>query len=117
MAAVTGEKKGVTTGLAPLFQREKTVLEFHPVTSERWPDLARFSARHGRFGWCSCMRWRMSSTEFRDSTKADRQAALAKLVGAGIPVGVLGYRNGQKTRGLALGMNGRFSDFPEILLT
>jgi hypothetical protein len=31
-------------------------LTFHPVTVERLADLARFSAQHGTFRYCSCMR-------------------------------------------------------------
>jgi GNAT superfamily N-acetyltransferase len=63
--------------------------QFHPVTPERLPDLARFSTEHGKFRYCSCMRWRMTSTEFRRSTKEDRVAALAGLVQQGTPIGVL----------------------------
>jgi GNAT superfamily N-acetyltransferase len=37
------------------------------------------------------MRWRMTSTEFRRSTKPERVAALEGLVRQGIPVGLLGY--------------------------
>lgn len=67
-------------------------LHFHPVTRSRWPDLARFAAQHGKFGYCSCMRWRMTSTHYRASTKDERAAALAGLVSRGVPVGVLAYR-------------------------
>ena len=69
--------------------------EFQPVTRERLRDLARFSARHGKFHYCSCMRWRMSSGEFRRSTKETRDAALEALVCQGTPVGVLAYRGGE----------------------
>jgi GNAT superfamily N-acetyltransferase len=65
--------------------------QFHPVTRERLPDLNRFSWQHGKFRYCSCMRWRMTSTEFRRSTKPERVAALEGLVRQGIPVGILGY--------------------------
>ncbi len=70
-------------------------LEFHPVTTERASDLARFSEKHGKFRYCSCMRWRMTSTEFRLSTKESRVAALEALVCQGIPVGVLAYLDGE----------------------
>jgi GNAT superfamily N-acetyltransferase len=70
-------------------------LEFHPVTPSRLPDLARFSERHGKFRWCSCMRWRMTSSEFKQSTKDDRVAALDGLVCGGTPVGVLAYADGE----------------------
>jgi GNAT superfamily N-acetyltransferase len=66
-------------------------LEFHPVTAERLPDLARFSEQHGKFRYCSCMRWRMKSTEYQRSDKEERVAALDALVTEGTPVGVLAY--------------------------
>ena len=66
-------------------------MEFHPVTVERLPDLDRFSSQHGKFRYCSCMRWRMTSTEYQQSTKESRVAALDALVRAHVPVGVLAY--------------------------
>lgn len=66
-------------------------LGFWPVTPERLPDLERFAARHGKFRYCACMRWRMTSTQFRDSTPPERLAALTALVLAGTPIGILGY--------------------------
>jgi GNAT superfamily N-acetyltransferase len=69
-------------------------VEFHPLTQERLPDLLRFAEQHGKFRYCSCMRWRLSSTDFQRSTKESRGAALADLVNHGMPVGVLAYRSG-----------------------
>lgn len=70
-------------------------LKFHPVTPARLPDLERFSQAHGKFRYCSCMRWRLTSTEFQRSTKEKRVAALTGLVQAGTPVGVLAYLDGE----------------------
>jgi acetyltransferase (GNAT) family protein len=70
-------------------------LEFHPVTRDRLADLARFSERHGKFRYCSCMRWRMRSSQFGRSTKQSRVAALDQLVRAGMPIGVLAYLDGE----------------------
>jgi GNAT superfamily N-acetyltransferase len=64
-----------------------------PVTSERLADLEAFSRSHGTFRYCSCQRWRMTSTEFRTSGKEDRVARLEQAVADGTPVGVLGYRD------------------------
>jgi hypothetical protein len=66
-------------------------LEFYPVTRDRLADLARFSERHGKFRYCSCMRWRMRSSQFSRSTKQSRVATLDQLVRAGMPIGVLAY--------------------------
>ena len=66
-------------------------LLFLPVTAERLPDLEAFSQCHGKFRYCSCMRWRMASSAYRRSTKEDRVAAMEELVRAGTPVGILAY--------------------------
>ena len=68
---------------------------FLPVTVERLDDLARFSDRHGKFRYCSCMRWRLASAAYEASTKESRAAALAALARAGTPVGVLAYLDGE----------------------
>jgi len=70
-------------------------MQFYPVTPERLSDLARFSEQHGKFRYCSCMRWRMRSTEFQRSTKEDRVAALEGTVRLGEPVGILAYSEGE----------------------
>jgi GNAT superfamily N-acetyltransferase len=70
-------------------------LEYHPVTPERLADLGRFSERHGKFRYCSCMRWRMTSAEFQRSTKESRVATLERMICQGTPVGVLAYREGE----------------------
>ena len=70
-------------------------LQFHPVTRDRLPDLARFSEQHGKFRYCSCMRWRLRSSDFQRSTKEERVAALEGLVREGTPVGVLAYADGE----------------------
>ena len=69
--------------------------EFHPVTPERLCDLASFGESHGKFRYCSCMRWRMRSTEFQRSTKEVRVAAIEAIVRNGMPIGVLGYELGK----------------------
>jgi len=66
-------------------------LLFLPVTAERLPDLEEFSNCHGKFRYCAWMRWRMTSSAFRRSTKEDRVAALEGLVRTGTPVGILAY--------------------------
>jgi len=71
----------------PVLQR----LEYRPVTSRRLYDLQVFSQCHGRFRYCSCMRWRIPSSEYKRSTKDERVAALDALVRRDSPVGVLAY--------------------------
>jgi hypothetical protein len=70
------------------------MVEYHPVTPERLADLARFSEAHGKYRYCSCMRWRLASADFQRSTKDSRIATLDALVQQETPVGVLAYRDG-----------------------
>jgi len=39
---------------------------FLPVTPVTAGDLERFSATYGTFRWCSCQRWRLRLTPFRE---------------------------------------------------
>jgi GNAT superfamily N-acetyltransferase len=73
----------------------KAVYDFHPVTPERLVDLERYSLAHGRFRYCSCMRWRLASADYKRSTKEGRIAALDALVQHETPVGVLAYQDGE----------------------
>lgn len=69
-------------------------IDFRPVTPDNLDDLERFSSAHGKFRYCSCMRWRMTSTEFSRSDKAKRIEALRGEVASGRPTGVLAYADG-----------------------
>jgi len=71
------------------------VLRFQPVTPARRADLERFASEHGKFRHCSCMRWRLPSSEYNKRSPDARAAALDKLVADGQPVGVLAYEGGE----------------------
>ena len=59
---------------------EDSEFRFAPVTPATQADLERFSRAYGKFRWCSCLRWRLRSVQFRDA--ADRPGQLAGLVAA-----------------------------------
>src|SRR5438874_2462817 len=65
-----------------------------PSTIEH-ADPGAFSRHHGKFGYCSCMRWRLPSAQYQKLGREGRAAALRDLVSAGRPVGVLAYQGGQ----------------------
>lgn len=69
-------------------------IDCRPITPANLADLDRFSSEHGKFRY-SCMRWRMTSGQFKCSTKESRVAALADLVRQDRPVGVLAYADFQ----------------------
>ena len=85
----------MTPAMSRMAKQVTPKLEFYPVTAARLPDLDRFSERHGKFRYCSCMRWRMRSAEFKRSMKEDRVAALNRLVEQGMSVGILAYVDGE----------------------
>ena len=64
-------------------------LEYVPVTRQHLAELETFSEGHGKFRYCSCMRWRMTSTEYNRATKEQRGTALIEMARQDIPVGVL----------------------------
>ena len=71
--------------------RQNPEIHCRAVTPETSSDLATFTRCHGKFAYCSCMRWRMRSTEYQRATKKMRQARLLEMVDEGKPVGVLAY--------------------------
>lgn len=64
---------------------------YRAVTLSTLQDLTTFSGCHGKFGYCSCMRWRMASGEYRKSTKELRARRLQTMIQENQPVGVLAY--------------------------
>ena len=65
---------------------------FHPVTPDRWPDMAALFDGRGGPKPCWCMLWRRDLEGKRAPEKApDRRAAMAGLALAGRQVGLLGY--------------------------
>lgn len=75
--------------------QETPVAGFHPVDQQRWPDLVRLFEHHGNPGYCWCMRWRAPSNEFDNLKRGGRQEALQRRVCDGVPIGILGYVNGE----------------------
>ncbi len=75
-----------------MIEREPTPkISCLPITPANLADLDSCSSEHGRFRYCSCMRWRMTSTEYQRSTMDARVKALEDMVRRSQPVGVLAY--------------------------
>jgi GNAT superfamily N-acetyltransferase len=70
-------------------------LKFHPLTSDRWPDLVKLFEHHGNPGYCWCMWWRATSAEYKQLDSAGRKRALNSRVKAHTPVGILAYLEDQ----------------------
>jgi GNAT superfamily N-acetyltransferase len=70
-------------------------LGFHPVDASRWADMVRLFEGRGGPKSCWCMVWRATPEERKLNDGASRKAAMARRVAAGVPVGLLGYLDGE----------------------
>jgi GNAT superfamily N-acetyltransferase len=70
-------------------------IEVRPVGADRWADLTDLFGPSGAYSGCWCMWWRIPGGEFSGNGNAGNRAALERLVAAGEPVGLLGYRDGR----------------------
>ena len=72
----------------------KPVVEFQPLTLDRWLDLASLFEHHGYPGSCWCMWWRLNSAQYNQFDTPRKKNALQSLVKAVTPLGILGYFDG-----------------------
>ena len=68
--------------------------ETHPLTPDRWDDLARLFGPTGQQGGCWCMWNRQSSREFEQCKGDTNRALLRGLVDGGEVPGLLAYSKG-----------------------
>jgi GNAT superfamily N-acetyltransferase len=72
----------------------EATLEIHPLTPDRWDDLATLFDRPGDPRGCWCMYYRVRSREFAELWGTGARTAFRKVVGDGPPPGLLAYRDG-----------------------
>ena len=70
-------------------------MEFHPLTKERWDDFEELFGKHGAYGGCWCMWWRVTRREFEQNQGAGNRAAMQAIVESGEVPGILAYADGQ----------------------
>ncbi len=68
---------------------------FREVNRRRWGDLERLFGSPGGPKYCWCMAWRPMPPESRRGNGRIRKAALKRRVQTGVPVGLLGYIEGE----------------------
>src|SRR3972149_4341892 len=66
-----------------------------PVTLEVWPDLERLCGKHGAYGGCWCMYWRIPHKEFEKRTGEQNCRDLKKGTAGGEVPGIIGFREGE----------------------
>src|SRR5262249_5456167 len=70
-------------------------LVFREANASRWSDLERLFESRGGPKACWCMVWRATPAEAKRKDGASRKAAIARRVSANIPIGLLGYLEGE----------------------
>jgi GNAT superfamily N-acetyltransferase len=66
----------------------------HEVDASRWPDLERLFESRGGPKACWCMAWRARGAEAKNAKGSARKAAIKARVDDGVPIGLLGYVDG-----------------------
>lgn len=74
----------------------------HPVTPERWDDIAELAGSQGFHVGCWCMWWRTTNAEIDQRREGDARAGLQRLVAEGQQPGLLAYRDGEPVGWAAL---------------
>jgi hypothetical protein len=72
-----------------------TTLAVHPVTADRWDDLATLFGDRGASSGCWCMFFRLTSGEFARQAGAKAREGLRGLVRGGAVPGLLAYSQGR----------------------
>ncbi len=70
-------------------------ITFHEVDRDRWADLERLFESRGGPKYCWCMVWRSMPAGTSRSDALVKKASMKKRVDDGIPIGILGYVNGE----------------------
>ena len=71
------------------------VLEFHPLTPERWKDLEALFGVRGACGGCWCMWWRLKRSQFEKQKGQENKKNFRKIINSGEIPGILAYVNSQ----------------------
>ncbi len=72
--------------------------DVHPVTPDRWEDLAELFGDNGAYANCWCTYWRLSSADFDRGVRnrgAGNREAMQELVKSGAVPGLVAYVDGR----------------------
>lgn len=79
-----------------------TGLAIHPLTPDRWDDLVDLFESDSICRMCWCMHHRLPAEIRRETAAKSRKAAMAKIVKAGPPPGLLAYKGRHAVGWLAI---------------
>ncbi len=83
-------------------------IEVHPVTRDRWDDLAQLFGPSGAYSGCWCMFWRVKSSEFEANGNKGNRKAMQHLVARNEVPGLLAYVDGRPVGWFSLGPKEQF---------
>jgi ribosomal protein S18 acetylase RimI-like enzyme len=84
------------------------MIDIHPVTPDRWPDLERLFGPNGATSGCWCMWWRVTSSDFDKEGGPPLKARLRDLVDSGRTPGLLAYQGGEPVGWVSIGARDEF---------
>ena len=70
-------------------------LSFREVDQSAWEDFERLFESRGGPKSCWCMVWRAAGAETKQTKGSERKAAMERRVREHVPVGILGYLDGE----------------------
>lgn len=70
---------------------KEIILNFHPLTRDRWSDLEKLFGKHGACGGCWCMYWRLKRSQFLAQKGEGNRKALKEIVNSDQIPGILAY--------------------------
>lgn len=85
----------------------KSAYQFKPVDRKIWPDLEKLFEEKGGPKYCWCMAWREIDADKRNDNKAKKNA-LKSQVEDKIPIGLVGYYNGEPVAWCSVGPRNSF---------
>jgi hypothetical protein len=80
-------------------------LTFKSVTSATRGDFEHLFGASGAPSYCWCMVWRRTSEEAKHHTGPDRKTQMMARIAAGVPVGLIGYRDGEPSAWVSIAIS------------
>lgn len=88
---------------------KKSEYQFKPVDRKTWPDLEKLFENKGGPSYCWCMAWREMEVDRRNDNKA-KKSTLKNQVDDKIPIGLIGYHDGEPVAWCSVGPRESFRD-------
>jgi GNAT superfamily N-acetyltransferase len=87
------------------------IMEFYPVTPDRWHDFEKLFGQRGACGGCWCMFQRLKRAEFEEKKGLKNKLAMKKIIASGNIPGILAYFEGKPIGWCSVGPR---EDYPAL---